>query len=273
MIANLFIKLCQISPRLKTLLWRQWYQFLAGYNHQNTDWKFMNYGYAPLDSQEERLELNKADELDRYWIQLYHHVASAVDLKGLDVLEVGSGRGGGASYIKRYLKPKTMVGVDFSEKAVAFCNRNHPVEGLSFVPGNAESLPFEDNWFDAVVNVESSHGYSSMDTFLGQVRRVLRPGGYFLYADLHGQDIVDVLLDQLRRSEMILIRETNITPNVLESLRSDNEYKEKLIKASIPKSLIRSFQEFAGVEGTRIYEGFRMGKLIYLSFVFQKPKH
>ena len=77
-----------------------------------------------------------------------------------------------------------MTGVDFSQKAVQFCRDHHQLEGLTFVPGDAEALPFADESFDAVINVESSHCYRSMPAFLGQVQRVLRPGGYFLFADL-----------------------------------------------------------------------------------------
>ncbi|QDU31359.1 Phthiotriol/phenolphthiotriol dimycocerosates methyltransferase [Anatilimnocola aggregata] len=60
------------------------------------------------------------------------------------------------------------------------------MEGLSFVVGDAENLPFEDDTFDAVVNVESSHCYRSDPAFLAQVRRVLRTGGHVLFADLIG---------------------------------------------------------------------------------------
>ncbi|SVD50227.1 uncharacterized protein METZ01_LOCUS403081 [marine metagenome] len=35
--------------------------------------------------------------------QLYHYVAASVDLDGKKVLEVGSGRGGGANYVTRVL--------------------------------------------------------------------------------------------------------------------------------------------------------------------------
>ena len=56
--------------------------------------------------------------------------------------------------------------------------------GLAFEVGDAERMPFPDASFDAVVNVESSHCYPSMPAFLSEVRRVLRPGGHFLYADL-----------------------------------------------------------------------------------------
>ena len=269
MIAKLFMILCLISPYLRKLIWRQWYQYLAGY-YQRKEWSFMNYGYAPIDHQTEKLDLDDDDEPNRYCIQLYHHVANVVDLKNLKVLEVSSGRGGGSYYIKRYLEPKTMVGVDFSEKAVAFCNKSYFVEGLSFVTGNAEFLPFEDNSFDVVVNVESSHCYGSMDAFLMQVRRVLRQGGYFLYADFRGKRKIDILHKQLYYSGMNLIKVTNITPNVIEALNLDNERKKALIQKLIPKLLVKSFQEFAGVKGSKIYKDFRTGRIIYQSFVLQK---
>ena len=267
--AKLFMALCQISPYLKRLLWRQWYQFLAGY-YQKKDWSFMNYGYAPLDHQARKLNLGDANEPNRYSIQLYHHVANVVNLKDLNVLEVSSGRGGGSYYIKRYLEPKTMVGVDFSAKAVAFCNKSYFVEGLSFVTGNAEFLPFENNSFDVVVNVESSHCYGSMDAFLNQVKRVLRQGGYFLYADFRSKGKIDVLQKQLRRSEMTLIKQMNITPNVIEALNLDNERKMVFTQKLIPRLLLKSFQGYAGVKGFKIYESFRTGRFIYLSFVMQK---
>ena len=230
----------------------------------------MNYGYAPLDHKTEKLNLDDADESNRYSIQLYHNVARVVNIKDLNVLEVGNGRGGGSYYIKRYLKPKTMVGVDFSEKTVAFCNKNYFVEGLSFVTGNAEFLPFADNSFDVVINVESSHCYGSMETFLNQVKRVLRQGGYFLYADFRSKHKIDVFHKQLRHSGMTLIKETNITPNVTEALNLDNERRMLFIQKLLPRLLLKSFQEFASVKGSKNYERFRNGRFIYLSFVLQK---
>lgn len=272
MLAKLFIALCRISPHLRRLAWKQWYQSLAGY-YQRKDWSFMNYGYAPLDPHAEKLKLDDADEPNRYSIQLYHHVANAVNLKDLDVLEVGSGRGGGSYYIKCYLEPKTVVGVDYSEKAVAFCNDSYSIDGLSFITGDAESLPFEDNSFDVVVNVESSHCYGSMDAFLMEVKRVLRQGGYFLYADLRGKDKMDTLYKQLRRSGMSVIKETNITSNVSEALNLDNKRKMMLIQQAVPKLLLNTFQEFAGVKGSTIDEGLRTERVIYQSFVVRKDEN
>lgn len=61
----------------------------------------MNYGFVALEPDVSELDLAEEDENDRYFLQLYNHVATAVDLKGKQVLEVGSGRGGGKQQRKR----------------------------------------------------------------------------------------------------------------------------------------------------------------------------
>ena len=52
--------------------------------------------------------------------------------------------------------------------------------------GDAENLPFPDESFDAVLNVEASHAYPHFDRFIAEMARVLRPGGHFLYVDFRG---------------------------------------------------------------------------------------
>ncbi len=73
MLIKIFLALSSISPYLKKLLWKQWYQFLASH-YQTKEWSFMNYGYTAIDDHSETLKLDEADEPDRYAIQLYHHV-------------------------------------------------------------------------------------------------------------------------------------------------------------------------------------------------------
>jgi len=232
---------------------------------------FMNYGWADLDLMVSQIPLDAEDEANRYCIQLYHHVAAAVDLAGLDVLEVGTGRGGGASYIARYLKPRSMVGLDVTQGAIRFCSDRYRVANLSFVRGDAESLPFDGASFDAVVNIESSHCYRSMERFLAGVCRVLRPNGYFLFADHRERGEFDALRGQLRGTGLTLLREQTITPNVLRALDSDNARKQKLIKAKVPRALQGIFCEFAGITGTRgVYARFVRGDKEYFSFVLQK---
>jgi len=268
MSARVFLFLCRFAP-IKKLLWRWWYEFLAGL-HRTGDWSFMNYGYAATPAAP--IALDASDEANRYSVQLYHAVINGVNLANQRVLEIGSGRGGGAAYIKRYHKPAVMVGVDFSAKAVALCNEVYNIQGLSFVQGDAEDLPFDDNAFDAVINVESSHCYGSVDAFLRQVRRVLRPGGYFLYADFRDQVKMEKWRQQIRDSGLILINETDITANVVAALDADDERKTRLINKLVPRLLLGSFKDFSGVKGSAIYTEFRAGVTPYLRFLLQKPQ-
>jgi ubiquinone/menaquinone biosynthesis C-methylase UbiE len=258
-----------ISPTARRKLIRFWYQLLARIDTQ-AHMLYMNYGFADLDSSMPALALDDADAVHRYCIQLYQHAVGSVDLGDRDVLEVGCGRGGGASYIKRYLKPRSLTGVDFSDRAIKFCASYHRAIGAAFLAGDAEALPLEANSFDIVVNVESSHCYNSIERFLGQVYRVLRPGGYFLYADFREHDAIDTLRRQLGEAGFTICMERDITPNVVRALDLDSDRKLALIGQHIPRIIRKRFLLFAATPGTSMYEGFRSGQILYRSFVAQK---
>ena len=233
---------------------------------------FMNYGYSELSPEASRLQLSAEDERNRQSIQLYHHVAGAIDWHGLDALEVSCGRGGGSSYIRRYFKPRSIIGIDITANAIDFCHRNYSIEGLSFMRGDAESLQFAGNSVDVIVNIESSICYPNVERFYDEVVRVLKPNGFFLYADLRQEDEIDTWRAQLRTTGLELLKEENITPNVLEALDRDNERKQKLIDQYVPKFLHKPFNEFAGMKGSEFFYGsLKNGNKRYMSFVLRKP--
>lgn len=235
----------------------------------------MNYGYSPLVSTETKVsQLRPEDEPDRLCIQLYERVASPARLAGADVLEVGSGRGGGASYLARYHHPKKVTGVDYSPDAVAFARERHKaVANLQFAVGDAEKLPFPDASFDIVVNVESSHCYGDIPKFFSEVARVLRPGGHFLYADLRGTVEMDELkLTLAAQPSWQQIEEEDITSRVAAALEADDNRKRKMISNLISPRLQPIFQEFAGVEGGKVSQGLRKRDLLYFRFAFRRNK-
>jgi ubiquinone/menaquinone biosynthesis C-methylase UbiE len=238
---------------------------------RNEDWTFMNYGFSPLDADAGTRTLDAADENDRLSIQLYDRVAAGRDLRGKDVLEIGSGRGGGASFVMRYLGPASMTGVDLSAGAVRYCRRRHPVPGLSFVRGDAGRLPHPSGSFDAVFNVESSHAYPSFERFLDEVVRVLRPGGIFLFADLRGRDEVEAMRDELK-GRFTLAEEEVITPNVVRALDLDTERRRSRVQKRAPRFLQEQFQCFAGVHGSPVYEALASGNVEYVRFVLEKGR-
>lgn len=265
-------KYAELPKPLRKPLWQWWHKRMNKYDNGNIA-NFMNYGYEYLNG-DVRVQLKDQDETDRYCIQLYDHVVNKVDLKSKDVLEVGAGRGGGASYITRYYKPKSYTGMDISPSSINFCNNHYKdVEGLTFICGNAEKLPFDDNSFDYVVNVESARCYNDQDAFFNEVFRVLKPDGKLLLADMIYPAEMDNFRRIIKKSGFNILQETNISRNVVAGLEKDSERRETLIDAKIPKFMRKSFKTFAGTLGTSRYNNFATGIFQYLSFVLEKQKN
>ena len=261
----------KLPRRLQDTISQAWYESLARFD-RDADMVFMNYGWADPDGEGPQLALLPQDEPDRYCIQFYHRVTATVDLRGRDVLEVGSGRGGGASYIMRYLEPASMTGLELASSAVAFCRQHHTTPGLSFVQGRAEDLQFPDASYDAVVNIESAHCYHDMARFMGEVYRVLRPGGLFLYADYCNHDKLAALRETLLAPGFSVVEEEIVNRGVVRALELDNARKQELIARKVPPMIHAFFREFAGLEGTQRYTVFKNEEKVYLRLVLQKPK-
>lgn len=257
------------SPFVKKTLWLRWYNRLAK-RIDSTRWTFMNYGLAwPQEPGAPTLQPD--DEPDRSCAQLYHRVTSTVSLANKDVLEVGSGRGGGAAFLARYHNPARLVGVDFSRRSVAFCKTRHVLPNLSFQKADAESLPFKDSTFDVVVNVESSHCYGSVERFFSEAVRVLRPGGHFLFADLREAAEMPQLEAWVTGQPGWKVTEReDITASVAAALLADDARKRALIDELVPAEQRAGFGEFAGLAGSRIQLGLSNRSIQYVRFVAQK---
>ena len=248
-----------------------WYSLVSKLD-KHADATLMNYGYAdPSDGSGAGVELGPQVEADRFALALYHHVASATALRGKDVLEIGCGRGGGAAYVARTFAPRRFVGLDINKGAIAFDRRFYREQkNLNFVVGDAHAMPFPENAFDAVLNIESAHHYSDVERFLGEVHRVLRPGGFLMMACFPRKNQMSLLRESLKRSHFECTFEENITPNVLRALELDSARREELVLRLCPPPLRTFGREFAGVLGSRLYDSFNSGKLQYLNFVLRK---
>lgn len=235
--------------------------------------KFLNYGYESLNPESKRFELEEDDETERYCIQLYNHTVGSVNLKGKDILEVGCGRGGGASFLTRYYKPNSFIGLDLSKKLIRFCIKNCCLPGLSFVYGNAEDLPFDDNSFDAIVNIESSRDYCNVDIFLNEAYRVLRSKGFLLLSDLRTIEGRDLLIKQIKESGFEIVEEEDITENTLKALDLDYERRYNLAVGNrSSRFLERVAVEWSGLRGSERYELFVEGSLVYLRYKLKKSE-
>jgi SAM-dependent methyltransferase len=259
-------RLFSIPPVRKTI-WRLWYPFLTR-RLRGEEVLFLNYAFEtdpPVG-----LRLDADDEPNRACIQLYHHVASQIDLRGKDVLEVSCGHGGGASWITRTLRPASYTGLDLNPTGIAFCQKRHHVPGLVFKQGDAQRLPFADSSLDAVINVEASHCYPDFPGFLAEVARVLKPGGHFLYADFRFSDQLADWEDAIAAAPLTIVQTRDIREEVLRGMDCNAVRSEALICRRLPKFLHSLGRDFAGLPGSRVYEALKARELSYRSWCFQK---
>lgn len=227
----------------------------------------MNWGY---DNEDEEIPLIASDEPNRYPIQLYHRMTQSVDLKGKHIMEIGCGRGGGLAYIARTFKPATALGIDLEQRATDFGNKHFKVDGLSFKQGDAQNLPFDDNAFDIVLNVESSHRYPEMHKFLSHVERMLKPNGYFLFTDFRNTKQIPELLEMIKLFDFEWIDKKRINSQVLSGLNKDSERRRQLVKKYVPGFLHKTALNFAGVSNSNIYKMIESGEYEYFIFILRK---
>jgi ubiquinone/menaquinone biosynthesis C-methylase UbiE len=254
--------------RIRKAIWRLWYPFLTR-RLRGEEVLFLNYAY------EEKLPvaipLAPGDEPNRACIQLYHHVATQVALSGKNVLEVSCGHGGGASYLTRTLQPKHYTALDLNPAGINFCQQRHQVAGLTFVPGDAENLPFEPDTFDAIINVEASHCYPDFPRFLAEVARVLRPGGHFLYADFRFAERLAEWEKGIAAAPLKILHQRNINAEVRRGMNRNSQRSQALIARHLPRFLHNLGADFAGVKGSRVYNALNNGELSYRSYCLEKP--
>jgi SAM-dependent methyltransferase len=102
----------------------------------------------------------------------------------MSLLDIASGPGDMTAFAAR--QGLRVVGVDFCSKMTSLASERHP--GVEFLTGDAESLPFGDNLFDAVTMNFGMLHLANPDRAIAEAARVLRPGGRFaftVWADSH----------------------------------------------------------------------------------------
>lgn len=100
-----------------------------------------------------------------------------------DLLDAGCGTGAMLGMFRKEYPDRNYTGVDLSEKMIETAGRKH-MEGIHFVAGDCENLPFADNSFDVVTCSMSFHHYPNPERFFASLRRVLRPDGRFILRDM-----------------------------------------------------------------------------------------
>jgi len=110
---------------------------------------------------------------DERWWRLYDAIVEAGDVRGRRVLDLGCRYG---ALTRAYAEGNDVVGVDVDRDALAEAAKL----GIETVWADVEEpLPFPDESFDVVVAGELIEHLRDPARLVGEVRRVLRPGGTF----------------------------------------------------------------------------------------------
>ena len=130
----------------------------------------------------------------------------------------------------------------------------------------------KDNSKDIIYNVESSHCYGNVEAFVKEVYRSLKAGGNFCWTDFRDKESMEKLHEIFLKTGFEIVSKKEITKEVLDALDDINDTKVKGINESVPMGMKKSFETFAGVQGTPVYEAFKAGNLHYHRYLMVKPK-
>ncbi|OLF15124.1 class I SAM-dependent methyltransferase [Actinophytocola xanthii] len=108
------------------------------------------------------------------------------DVAGRDVLEVGCGSAPCARWLAD--QGARVVGLDLSAGMLRYASAANEATGIDvpLVRANAEGLPFADRSFDIACSAFGAVPFvASLESVFGEVARVLRPGGSWVFAVTH----------------------------------------------------------------------------------------
>ena len=97
------------------------------------------------------------------------------------ILDVATGTGDMAIMACKFLQPEKIIGIDISHEMLEVGRKKIEKEGLGtkidLQSGDSETINFAENTFDAVMAAFGVRNFEKLETGLGEMYRVLKPGG------------------------------------------------------------------------------------------------
>ncbi len=113
----------------------------------------------------------------------YPYIAGELEQEDYrDLLDCGCGTGPMISLLYGKDPSKHYTGIDLTPKMIEV-GKAKGLEGVDWVVGDCENLPFAENSFDVIICSNSFHHYPNPQDFFHSVKRVLRPGGRLILQD------------------------------------------------------------------------------------------
>lgn len=170
--------------------------------------------------------------------------------KGKRVLEIGCGVGHLAHILKEKFEVSDIVATDISPKSVEKARELYPKGDYEVMKG--EDLRFKKNSFDIVISIETLEHIANYRKHLEEVKRVLRPGGYYIVETPNNP--FNVAWETLRgnREGLAVWHPSLFSPTKLKSELEEiglevKFYKQKSFTPKSKKKLARVFGPFGNL--------------------------
>lgn len=225
--------------------------------------EFLNLGYAVNENKQYAVFEPDQFSLNRNSLKLLLEVIGRCDLNNKKVIEIGCGRGGNIAAVNEFFQPQLTVGLDLCSANIQSCQANHKPDNGSFCIGDAEDIPFADHLFDVVLNIESSDSYPDIRQFYGEVHRILKNRGYFLYTDILPVEKFKECEEYLKHIGFSMVRNQDITMNVMLSCYETARRRMSAYEGSEKSENLSLLEDFLAVPGSPIYEEMRRGTQVY----------
>src|SRR5947209_2237354 len=129
-------------------------------------------------------EQGKGEEMEQHHADITHKTLQRMELRaGERVLDLGCGAGWATRILARLVGDGPegfgqVVGLDISDEMVRRARAaSREFDNVLYVCGSAQQVPWEENFFDKVLSVESFYYYPDQDRALAELFRVMAPRG------------------------------------------------------------------------------------------------
>jgi len=150
-------------------------------------------------------------------------------------LEVGCGSGAVSKYVASNYDAN-ITAIDLDPELIELAQKSvHDMPNIHFLAADATHLPFLDKGFDVVLSFGVMHHISNWLDALKEIHRVLKPEGWFVYADIVYPRLVAKIARSFKHSYGVT------TTHDLNLFVEDNNFSS--IHTSLSKSLLWNWCE------------------------------